>query len=86
MLTFPFAACFVLPCSKSLLVVQIFAGNVILGHFVRVYFPSVLVVGLFDARHHTGLKRVTFVNQLVNTFRVRAFDVGQSLQISRLPS
>src|SRR5580658_8044636 len=49
------------------------------------YFPSVLVIGFFDARNYASLKRVTFVNQLVNTFGVRAFDVGQSLQISRLP-
>jgi hypothetical protein len=43
------------------------------------------VSGIFHARHYFGLERVPFLEQLVDTFRIRAFKVGQTLQISGLP-
>ena len=63
----------------SLIFVQIFVGNIILGHFMRVNFVLISVPCVFDARHYFGLERVSFLDQLVDTLRVRAFDVGQSL-------
>src|SRR5882762_849829 len=51
---------------------------------MRANFPLVSVLGVFDALYHVGLERVSFLEQLVHTLRIRTFDVGQSLQISRL--
>src|SRR5712692_6603377 len=70
----------------SLLFIQIFAGNIVLRHLVRANFLLISVPGVFDARHYVGLERVSFIEQLVDTLRIRTFDAGQSLQISRLPA
>src|SRR5713101_2321982 len=68
-----------------LFLIQIFAGNVILRHFVSANFLFVGPVGGFDARHYSGFERVSFLNQLVHTLRISACVLGQSLQTSRLP-
>src|SRR5271156_1043722 len=70
--------------AHSLLFIQILAGNIILRNLMRVNFPLVSVPGVFHALHHIGLERVSFVEQLVYTLRIRTLDAGQSLQISRL--
>jgi len=64
--------------------IQILAGNIILGHFMCANFPLVGILGVFHALHHVGLERVSLLEQLVHTLRIRTLDVGQSLQISRL--
>src|SRR5467141_266093 len=51
---------------------------------MRANFHLVSVPGVFDALHHIGLERISFLKQLVHTLRIRTFDIGQSLQISRL--
>src|SRR3981189_1184835 len=51
---------------------------------MRANFHPVSVSGVFDALHHIGLERISFLKQLVHTLRIRTFDIGQSLQISRL--
>src|SRR6516164_513552 len=38
----------------------------------------------FHALQHLGLERVSLLEQLVHTLRIRTLDIGQSLQISRL--
>src|SRR5467141_1083192 len=70
--------------SLTTLFIQILTGNIILRHLMRANFPLVSVLGVFDALYHVGLERVSFLEQLVHTLRIRTFDVGQSLQISRL--
>src|SRR5271156_832359 len=70
--------------AHSLLFIQILAGNIILWHLMRANFPLVSVPGVFHALHRVGLERVSFLKQLVHTLRIRPFNVGQSLQISRL--
>ena len=45
------------------------------------FVPSVL-----HALHHVGLERVSFLEKFVDTLGSSASDVGQSLQISRLPA
>src|ERR1700737_1394604 len=57
--------------------VQIFAGHVILRHLVRSHFPPTTFPAFFDAGHGFGLKRVPFLKQLVDTFRVRSRDAGR---------
>ena len=47
-------------------------------------FPLVSVPGAFHTSYYVSLERVSFFEQLVHTLRIRGFDVGQSLQISRL--
>src|SRR6266853_4650667 len=70
---------------ERLLFVQIFVGNIILGHLVRANFPLLSVPGAFHTSHYVSLERVSLFKQLVHALRIRTFDVGQSLQISRLP-
>ena len=67
-----------------LVFVQIFFGDVILWHLVSVDFA--LVSGVFHSFHHVGLERIPFLEELVDTLRLRAGNVGQSLQVSRLPA
>jgi len=50
------------------------------------YFASLVVAGFFDTRDHTGLKCVAFFDQLIHALGIRAFAIGQALQIARLPS
>lgn len=59
----------------SLLFIQIFAGYIILRHFASSHFPFAAVASFFDSRHHSGLKRVAFLDQLVNAFGVGTFNV-----------
>jgi hypothetical protein len=66
----------------SSLFVEIFAGNIILGHLVSANFPFISLPCAFDASHHVSLERISFLDQLLDTLRVRAFGAGQSLQIS----
>src|SRR5260370_381352 len=72
--------------AHSLLFIQIFAGNIILRHLVRANFLLISVPSVFHARHYVGLERVSFLEQLVDTLRIRTLDAGQPLQISRLPT
>ena len=39
-------------------------------------------IRIFNAGYYTCLKRVPFLDQLVNTLGIGAFDIGQALQIS----
>jgi hypothetical protein len=47
---------------ESLVFVEVFAGNVILGHFTGVDFPALVFSGIFDTRYHLGLERVAFLD------------------------
>ena len=62
-----------------LVFLQIFTGYVILRNLMRTNLPLISVPSLFHARHYIGLERVSFLDQLVDTLRIRTFDVGQSL-------
>jgi hypothetical protein len=64
--------------------IRILAGNIILRHLVCANFLLVGFPGVFHALHRLGLERVSLLEQLVHTLRIRTLDVGQSLQISRL--
>ena len=57
----------------------ILAGNIILRHLMRANLFLVSVTSVFHARHCVGLERVSFLDQLGHTLRIRTFDVGQSL-------
>jgi len=65
--------------ARSLLFIQILAGNIILRHLMRANLLLVSVTSVFYARHCIGLERVSFLDQLGHTLRIRTFDVGQSL-------
>jgi hypothetical protein len=62
--------------ARSLLFVQIFAGNIVLRHLMRANFPTLSVPSVFHAHHYVGLERVSFLEQLLYTLRIRTFDVG----------
>jgi len=49
---------------------------------MRVDLAPIIARVIFNAAHHARLERVSFLKQLVNTLRIRSFDVGQALQIS----
>ena len=59
--------------------IQIFLGNIILRYLIRTNLLLVIVTSVFYARHCVGLERVSFLDQLGHTLRIRTFDVGQSL-------
>jgi predicted RNA binding protein YcfA (HicA-like mRNA interferase family) len=63
----------------SLILIAVLAGNIILGDFVRVNFSFVGVAGVLHALHRLGLERVSLLEQLVHTLRIRTFEAGQSL-------
>jgi hypothetical protein len=65
--------------ARSLLFIQILAGNIVLRHLMRANLLLVIVTSVFYARHCVGLERVSFLDQLGHTLRIRTFDVGQSL-------
>ena len=65
--------------SRSLLFIQIFARNIILGHLVGVDFPCIGIVGVFHALEYLRLEGVSFFEQLVDTLRIRTFDGGNFL-------
>src|ERR1700740_2332479 len=56
--------------AHSLLFIHMLARNVIPPHLMRANFPLVSALGVFHALHHLGLERVSFLEQLVHTFRV----------------
>ena len=62
--------------ARSLLFVQIFAGNIVLRHLMRANFPTLSVPSVFHAHHYVGLEGVSFLEQLLYTLRIRTFDVG----------
>ena len=47
-------------------------------------FAGVGVSGIFDAFHYLGFERVSFFEQFIHTLGIRAFGVGQALQIPGL--
>src|SRR5260370_2551712 len=51
---------------------------------MRANFPPISVPGVFHAGHYVGLERISFLDQLFDALRIGTFDVGESLQISRL--
>jgi hypothetical protein len=56
-------------------------GRVLARHIIFRYLPganflSVACSGVFDARYDPGLKRVAFLYQLVDTFRIDTFYFG----------
>ena len=57
-------------------------GNTILRHLMRANLFLVGVTSVFHPHYCVGLERVSFLEQLLYTLRIRTFDVGQSLQIS----
>src|SRR5260370_34168308 len=55
-----------------------------LRHCMRANFPPISVPGVFHAGHYVGLERISFLDQLFDALQIGTFDVGESLQISRL--
>ena len=70
----------------QLFFVQIFARDVVLRYLTGANFLPIAFSGVFDARYDPCLERVSLFQQLVHTFRIDTFNVGQALQISRLQS
>ena len=50
---------------------------------MRVDFALIVVVRILDAADHSGFERIALFEQFIDTFRISAFAVRQSLQISR---
>ena len=45
---------------RRLILVQIFLGHVVLGHFMGVNFPPFLISGVFNPLDYFSLERVSF--------------------------
>src|SRR5580693_4726215 len=68
----------------SLIFFQILVRDVVFRDFVRPYLAFIGVWNIFDALHDFSLEGVSFFEQFVNAFRIRAFAIRQTLQIARL--
>ena len=64
-----------------LILIQVFAGNIVFGHLVRADLPPVGVLGILYTGDRVGLEGVPFREQLIDTFGIRAFNRGNSLQV-----
>lgn len=62
--------------SCSLFFIQIFLGNIILRYLMRANFPLISAPGVFHARHYVSFERVSLLEQLIDTLRIRTLDVG----------
>jgi hypothetical protein len=51
----------------ALLLVEIFPGHIVFGNFVRVNFLFLGLTSSFHATDHVGLKRVPFLEKLIDT-------------------
>jgi hypothetical protein len=65
--------------------IEILLRHVIFQNFMRVDLARSSAPRIFDAGYYARLKRISFLKQLVRTLGIRDFDIGQTLQISRLP-
>ena len=52
---------------RSLVFVEVFAGDVVFGDFVGVDFAFVGITGVLDALHYFGFEGVPFLEQFVDT-------------------
>jgi hypothetical protein len=62
--------------SQSLFFIQIFLGNIILRYLMRSNLPLISAPSVFHARHYVSFERVSLLEQLVDTLRIRTLDVG----------
>ena len=61
---------------KRLFLVQILFRHVVLRNLVRVDFPFLILICVFDTRYRVSLERISFFEQLVDAFRISAFNVA----------
>jgi len=64
-----------LPVPFSLVLVQVFFGDVVLGHFAGANFLTLAFSGLFDAGYDSRLEGVALFQQFVHTFGIDTLDV-----------
>jgi len=69
-----------------LVLIQILRGYVVFRYLAGLDFLRSSPSAIFNTRHDSSLEGVPLFDQLVDTFRIRGLDVGQSLQISGLSS
>jgi hypothetical protein len=60
----------------SLVAIQIFGRHIVFGHFTRANFLFISVPGTFHAGYHAGLKRIPFLEQLIDALGRGTFYVG----------
>jgi len=65
----------------SLLFVEIFLRNVVLGKFAGSNFLAIGIVSSFDAADRACLERVALVDEFFHAFRVRLLDIRETLRI-----
>jgi hypothetical protein len=68
-----------LVATKSLILVQIFSGDIVLGDFVGVDFALVGVAGVFHALYHLGFERISFFEELIHAFGIYPSRVRKAL-------
>ena len=61
---------------NRLFLVQILFRHVVLRDLVRVDFPFLILICVFDTRYDVSLERISFLDQLVDAFRISAFNVA----------
>lgn len=63
------------PGPHGLVFIEIFARNIVFRYFVRANFLLVGVIGTLHTGHDIGLECVSFLDQFVDTLRIRTFNV-----------
>jgi hypothetical protein len=56
--------------------VQILFRHIVLRDLVGVDFPFLIFICVFDTRYDVSLERISFLDQLVDAFRISAFNVA----------
>jgi hypothetical protein len=69
--------------TTTLVFIQVFLRHIVFGHLTGTHSLFVTSVGLFNSGYHSCLERVPLFEQFVHTLRIGAFNVGQTLKISR---
>ena len=57
---------------NRLFLVQIFFRHVVLRDLVRVDFPFLIFICVFDTGYYVGLERISFLDQLADALRISA--------------
>src|ERR1051326_2970873 len=65
----------------ALILVKVFFGHVVFGHFSRSYFSLVSIVGPLDTFYPTRFEGVPLVEQFADAFRIGTLNGGQALRI-----
>ena len=72
--------------ASGLLVVLVFPGNFVFGHFACDHFGLIGIGRAFDGVHELGFETLSFCSEFLDAFRIGGRCVGKIFDIARLAS